>query len=116
VPDSTPETPEVGPSEARDLMADGAFLLDVREPDEWAAGHATDAVHIPMGQLGARQDELPTDRRIVAVCRSGGRSRRVTQALVGAGYDAVNLDGGMQAWIDVGLEMVSEDGNPPRVA
>lgn len=95
---------------------DDAQLVDVREPHEWAAGHIDGAVHIPMYELNARQDELATDRKIVCVCRSGARSAMVTQALVNAGYDAENLDGGMQAWAHAGLPMVADGGAPARVA
>lgn len=93
-----------------------ALLLDVREPPEWDAGHIAEAVLIPMGQLGRRQAELPTDRRIICVCRSGRRSQLVTDALVGAGYDAVNLEGGMQAWQAARLPIVTDDGAEGTVA
>lgn len=106
------EIPEVDPEEAAALVEEGAFLLDVREPDEWAAGRAQGAVHIPMGSLNERQEELPDDRRIVAVCRSGGRSGQVTAALNRAGYDAVNLAGGTQAWHAAGLPMDADRDDP----
>jgi len=105
----------VGPSEAYERRDDVQYL-DVREPDEWQAGHIAGAVHVPMGELGARQDELATDRLIVAVCRSGNRSGQVVQALQRAGYEAENLDGGMQAWAREGLPFVAEGGEDPRVA
>lgn len=92
------------------------FLLDVRELDEWAAGHIDEAAHIPMGELAARQDELPDDRRIVCVCRSGQRSALVTQALANAGYDAANLEGGMLAWAANRLPIVTDEGAPGTVA
>jgi rhodanese-related sulfurtransferase len=91
-------------------------LVDVREPDEWQAGHIDGAVHIPMGQLGQRQEELARDRTIVAVCRSGNRSGQVVEALRRAGYDAENLEGGMQAWARADLPFVAEGGGDPRVA
>lgn len=94
---------------------DDVFLLDVREPAEWQAGHIEGAVHVPMSQLAARQDELPTDRRIVCVCRSGQRSHAVTQALSRAGYDAKNLDGGLLAWVEAGLDLKTQEGQPGRV-
>lgn len=103
------------PDEAH-ARRDEVQLLDVREPDEWVAGHIDGAVHVPMGQLAARQDEIATDREVVCVCRSGGRSGQVAAALQQAGYDAHNLDGGMQAWSRAGLPFVSDDGAPPRVA
>jgi rhodanese-related sulfurtransferase len=100
--------PEIGPEEAEELT--DALLLDVREADEWAAGHAPTATWIPMGELQARIAELPPDRKILAICRSGGRSAAVTEALNGAGFDAVNVAGGMQSWARAGLDVVADDG------
>lgn len=91
------------------------MLLDVREQGEWDAGHIAEAVHIPMGELGARRDELPTDRVIVCVCRSGQRSAMVTSALTDAGYQAENLDGGMYAWVEQRLPVVTDEGEDGRV-
>jgi rhodanese-related sulfurtransferase len=110
----------VSPQQVQDISAeaghqaveDGGFLLDVREAPEWEAGHAPEAVWIPMGELEARLAEVPRDRRIVAICRVGSRSRAVAQALLDAGYDAVNLDGGMRAWAAEDYEVVATDGLP----
>lgn len=96
----------------------GAVLLDVREDDEWFAGHAPGAVHVPMGQVMQRLDEIATaltDRPVRVVCRSGGRSTRVTAYLVQQGWDAVNIDGGMRAWSAAGRPMVAESDAIPRV-
>jgi rhodanese-related sulfurtransferase len=95
---------------------DEVFLLDVREPIEWSVGHIAEAVHVPMGELGARRDVLPEDRLIVCVCRSGQRSQVVTDALVQAGYRAENLMGGMYAWAAERLPIVTDDGSPGGVA
>jgi DMSO/TMAO reductase YedYZ molybdopterin-dependent catalytic subunit len=92
---------------ARSLVDAGALLLDVREPGEWADGHAHGAIFIPMGRVQARRGELPTGRRIVVVCRSGGRSAAITDALRAHAYDAVNLTGGMCAWAAAGLPVTS---------
>ncbi|MFE1785035.1 rhodanese-like domain-containing protein [Streptomyces sp. NPDC059506] len=97
--------------EAAEVPSDG-FLLDVREPEEWAAGHAEQAVHVPMGEVVARIGELPRDRRVHVVCRSGGRSAQVAQYLIAQGYDAVNVDGGMHAWQAANRPMVAADGSP----
>jgi DMSO/TMAO reductase YedYZ molybdopterin-dependent catalytic subunit len=105
---ATERTPQVSARAARTLFDTGAVLLDVREPDEWAGGHAPEAVLIPMGEVQARRDQLPHDRRIVVVCRSGGRSRAITDALRTHGYDAVNLTGGMCAWTAAGLPVVAD--------
>jgi rhodanese-related sulfurtransferase len=111
----TVEVPEVTPEETSALLAQGALLLDVREPDEWQAGHAPAAVHVPMGEVPARIDEIPGDRRIVAMCRSGVRSRAVAEALIGAGFDAVNAAGGMRAWAAADLPVETDDGSPGAV-
>ena len=95
---------------------DRVQIIDVRESAEWNAGHIEGAVHIPMGQLAARQDDIATDRPVVCVCRSGARSGQVVRALARAGYNAHNMEGGMKAWSRAGLPFVSEHGNPPSVA
>ncbi len=110
-----PQIPEIDVAEAQRRLDAGAALLDVREPDEWGAGHAAGAQWIPMGELVARQGEVPGDRPVVVVCRVGGRSGKVTQALVQAGFEAVNLGGGMQAWEAAGLPVVTDDGGAGTV-
>ena len=93
-----------------------AYLLDVREPDEWTAGHAPGAHHLPMMEVPARVAEIPHDTEVVVVCRSGGRSGQVTSYLMNHGWDNVrNLDGGMQSWAAIGRDVVSENGQPARV-
>jgi rhodanese-related sulfurtransferase len=92
------------------------YLLDVREPEEWTAGHAPDAHHMPMMEVPVRMAEVPTDTEVVVVCRSGGRSGQVVSYLIGNGWDNVrNLDGGMQSWAATGRTVVSENGQPARV-
>ena len=98
-------------------VAAGAFILDVREDDEWAAGHVPDAVHMPMMQIPTRLEEIPADRDVVVVCRVGGRSAQVVAFLQQNGRErTINLDGGMSGWAAAGRPMVSEDGGAPRVA
>jgi rhodanese-related sulfurtransferase len=111
-----PGVPAVGVTEAVGHLEGGALLLDVREPDEWDAGHAPEAAWIPMGAIAARQGELPGDRDIVVVCRSGVRSAKVTTALRQAGFEASNLTGGMQAWAAAGLPVVTDAGGDGVVA
>jgi rhodanese-related sulfurtransferase len=95
----------------------GAYLLDVREDEEWVAGHAPDAHHVPMHTIPARLDEIPVDEDVVVVCRSGGRSAQVVAYLLQTGREnARNLDGGMIAWAHAGRAMISEDGGAPQVA
>ncbi|PPK61757.1 rhodanese-like domain-containing protein [Actinokineospora auranticolor] len=96
-------------------LPNGATLLDVREPDEWNAGHAPGALHIPMGELAERLDDLPPDAHLYVICRSGGRSARVTQYLNANGWDATNVDGGMQSWDALGHQVVAEGGADPQV-
>ena len=90
-------------------------FLDVREGDEWNAGHIDGAQHIPLGELGDRLGELPTGRTIVAVCRSGSRSAAAVRGLLQAGYNAENLDGGVTAWSRDGLALVDDAGRAGRV-
>nr|WP_204842909.1 rhodanese-like domain-containing protein [Saccharothrix algeriensis] len=94
----------------------GKVLLDVREADEWAAGHAPGALHVPMSELAQRLEELPGDSEFYVVCRAGGRSARVTQYLNANGWDATNVDGGMQVWAAAGRPLVGGvDGAEPEV-
>src|SRR6266513_2538422 len=113
--DAPGAVPAVGPDEASELVEAGAVLLDVRLADEWEVGHAPRALHVPLAELGDRYQTLAPERRIVAVCRTGARSERAAAALIGAGYDVVNLAGGMQAWAAVGLPVVTDAGGAGRV-
>ena len=110
-----PAVPAVGPEEAARRVDEGAVLLDVREPDEWHAGHAPDAVHIPLAALAASLGQLDKDQPIVAVCRVGGRSERAASVLLQRGYDAVNLAGGLQAWKAADMPVVTDTGDPGSV-
>ncbi|MFF6775619.1 rhodanese-like domain-containing protein [Streptomyces sp. NPDC012637] len=96
-----------------------ALVLDVREKDEWAAGHVEGALHVPMSDFVARFGEVTEavadGRRAFVMCRVGGRSAQVTQYLVQQGIDAVNVDGGMLAWDGAGRPMVTDDGSPAYV-
>jgi DMSO/TMAO reductase YedYZ molybdopterin-dependent catalytic subunit/rhodanese-related sulfurtransferase len=109
VREATPEAaaPEVGARAAAALVEAGALLLDVREPGEWQSGHVAQAWLLPMGQVARHRSDLRQDRRIVVVCRSGGRSAAVAEALRSWGFDAVNLSGGMTAWAVAGLPVVT---------
>jgi len=86
----------------------GAVLLDVREDDEWTAGHAPEARHLPMSQLTGRLDEVPAADPLYVICRSGSRSARVVAFLSQQGVPAVNVAGGMQSWAAAGRPMVAE--------
>lgn len=108
------------PSVAASALPSEAFVLDVREDDEWAAGHAEGALHIPMSQFVARIGELTEkiedDRPVYVMCRVGGRSAQVAQYLRGQDIDAVNVDGGMQDWEAAGRPVVTDAGAPGFVA
>ena len=93
-----------------------ARLVDVREDDEWAAGHAPGATHIPLGELGARYTEIPQDVPVYLICRSGGRSSQAAHALAGAGWQVVNVSDGMRGWAAAGRPMAGDGGTPPYVA
>lgn len=108
--------PEVEPLKAINRIEAGAFLLDVREADEWEMGHAPEAFWIPLGELESRVSEIPTDGEILVICRSGGRSAAATETLIGSGLNAVNCQGGMQAWTQADLPVITADGSAGRVA
>ena len=98
----------VSVADAAAMRDDGAFMLDVREPDEWAAGHIPGATLIPLGQLADRFAELPRDRMIVTVCRTGHRAAEARDILLGAGYQAVaSMTGGMNDWVAASLPVVT---------
>lgn len=111
-----PAPATVDPVGAQDLLRAGALLVDVREKSEWDAGHAPKARHLPLGRLSSEMSGLPDARTLVVVCRSGNRSARATKVLTKAGYDAVNLTGGMAAWRAAGLPVVNARGKKGKVA
>jgi len=95
--------PAISVGDALALREAGAFILDVRQPEEWAAGHIPDATLIPLGDLPARIAEVPKDRQVLVVCRSGNRSAQGRDILLGAGYPSVtSMAGGMNDWAAAG--------------
>jgi len=106
--------PEVNAVDAESGQA-GHVLLDVRNADEWEAGHAPGARWVPLRELESVRFQLPMNRRIVCVCRSGARSARAAETLIGWGFDAVNMVGGMRAWVESGYAVVRDDGSPGAV-
>jgi queuine tRNA-ribosyltransferase len=84
-------------------LAEGARLVDVREGDEYASGHVAGAEHVPMGTVPAHLDELRSDGTLYVICAVGARSGVVAEFLEGQGVKAVNVDGGMNAWLRAGL-------------
>ena len=94
----------VGVAQAAALKDQGAFVLDVREPNEWATGHIRGATLIPLGQLADRRGEVPLDRIVLVVCHTGNRSAQGRDILRQAGFTNVtSMTGGMAAWIAAGL-------------
>lgn len=94
--------PEITVAEA-DARRVTEQLLDVREDFEVAEGMIPGAIHIPMGQINQRLNELDKGQAVIVVCRSGGRSARVADVLVGAGFNATTMAGGMSEWQMSGL-------------
>ena len=107
------------PCTEHDQIAPDQLILDVRDDDEWAAGHIDGAVHVPLDRLANRMlhepGELLTDKPLVVTCKGGGRARRAASWLNRNGYDAVVLSGGMRGWFALGLPVVSETGDEPTL-
>ena len=105
---------------ARHAVADGETLHDVREEHEWDAARAPGALHIPLGALPARIDQLPRRRPVLVICRSGRRSAEAAALLAGALEgrvgDVANVEGGMVAWASAGFPVVAGRGSAGRVA
>ncbi len=95
---------------------DRLTILDVRELDEWEAGRIAGAIFVPLARLPWSLDRVPRDRTVVAVCRSGVRSAEAVNYLRPLGYEAENLDGGMQSWAAEGLPFSRPDGQPGWIA
>jgi rhodanese-related sulfurtransferase len=97
-------------------LTDDAYLLDVRDDDEWVAGRAPAAHHLPMMEIPVRLDEVPREQDVVVVCRVGARSAQVVAYLRSNGWDRVaNLAGGMVAWQAAGRPLAADGGRGARV-
>ena len=107
--------PEVSADKAMALIADGAVLIDIREPNEWQAGHAPMATHIPIGELGAAAQGLSTADALIFICRSGRRSDQAVGARVRPRVKPHNHTGGLQAWELAGGAVVRDDGSTGMV-
>jgi len=106
---------EVDATEADRLQRQGAVLVDVREDDEWAAGRAPGALHIPLAQVGGAGADF-AGRDVLVICRSGGRSTQAAQILTASGVTVRNVVGGMTSWASAGLPVVRDDGSPGAIA
>jgi len=101
--------PEIDVAELAKRRAEGQPVVDVRQPDEYRAGHVPGAVLIPLDQLPDRLAELPDERPLLVVCRTGSRSKAAVDFLLSEGIDAVNVAGGTQAWIESGHAIATGD-------
>lgn len=100
-------TLEVSTQTGKQMLDEGAFMLDVRNPDEWEMYHVDGATLIPLPELEARIDEVPRDQQIVVICNSGNRSKVGRDILLDAGFENVNsIAGGIQAWMSAGYDVV----------
>jgi rhodanese-related sulfurtransferase len=112
------QLPTTAPADLDQARSSGAVVLDVREPEEWDAGHLADSVHVPMHAVPAWVDGRDGEdgRPVVVVCRSGHRSAHVTRWLLEQGVAATNLDGGLLAWAVEHRPLVTDSGARPYVA
>lgn len=101
---------EVELQDLEQALQDAALVLDVRESEEYAAGHVLGAQLLPLSVLPVRLGELPRDRPAYVVCQAGGRSAQAAQLLTAAGVDARSVAGGTAAWIGSGRP--SQTGTP----
>ena len=90
---------------ARRLTADDLALVDVRDRDEWRNVRVEGALHLPLDQLDKRADELPRDRALAFICRTGKRSETAAERVAARGLDAGNVTGGIEAWDEAGLPL-----------
>lgn len=107
--DETQATREVSREEARQLIDDGAQLVDVRAAHEWDAGRIAGATHLPLDELAGRAEELDRERPVVLYCRGGNRSTMAAEALAGAGFDAAKLSEGIVGWAEAELPLEPQD-------
>ena len=110
-----PGVPSVSVQEAAEMQGDdvGALIIDVREPNEYAQLRAKGAVLLPLGRLNNRVKDLPRDRELLLMCRTGGRSQNATQFLAANGFENVtNINGGIVAWYQAGLPTTSGEPEP----
>lgn len=108
-PESAAALPaNISVDEASELFKQGAFMLDVRQPEEWAQGHIDGAILIPLGELESRISEIPTDRDVLIICRSGNRSTQARELLRSARLTrTTSIMGGMNAWLAAGMPVVT---------
>jgi rhodanese-related sulfurtransferase len=101
---------EISREEARQLVEEGAQLVDVRADHEWEAGRIPGATHVPLAELSERTGELDGDRPVVVYCRGGNRSSMAADALESAGYEAVKMTDGIVGWAEESLPLEPAEG------
>jgi rhodanese-related sulfurtransferase len=102
---------DVTTAQTAEALKDGsAQVIDVREQDEWDAGHIDGIRHVPMGRLQEQAGTIDPSRPVLFSCRSGGRSTMAAQAFRAAGYRAFSVDGGIRQWVAEERPIVPEDG------
>ncbi len=102
------ELPEIDIDELERRIASGAPVVDVREPDEWATGHIDSATLIALATIPDRISDVASDTTVYVVCARGGRSASAVEFLRAEGIDAVNVSGGMMAWVAAGKPCVTD--------
>ena len=110
VSDEAATQTELDPPRARQLIDEGAELIDVRRPYEWEGGHLEGARNVELNEVTAASDSIAKDRPVLFYCRGGGRSQMAAAAFRQAGYDAYNLAGGIEAWVADGQPIEPADG------
>lgn len=103
------------PQTTVDQIPDDAVILDVREDDEWQAGHIDGVTHIPLAEVPQRFTEIPEADEVYVFCRFGGRSAKATEWLQAQGVEAINVDGGMKAWEAAGKPLVADNSESPAI-
>lgn len=106
----------VSVARAREMLNDGAILIDVRTSQEWNAGHAPTARHFPLDGIERNAGTLSNDMMLVLVCKSGMRSTHAARMLAAQGHTVATVKGGMFAWQRSGGEVVAENGEEGRVS
>ncbi|WP_135229189.1 rhodanese-like domain-containing protein [Deinococcus fonticola] len=101
-PKQTGTYPTVSVQDLKTAVDSGASVLDVRTPQEFAEGHIASAVNLPLDEVAARASEVPGDKLVYVICRSGNRSAQASELLKKAGKDVKNVSGGMNDWMAAG--------------
>jgi rhodanese-related sulfurtransferase len=111
VADETATETDIAPRQASELAESGAQFVDVRRDYEFDAGHVAGARHIEMNDLSRSAESIPKDQPVVFYCRTGNRSGLAAAAFREAGFDAYHIEGGLQAWVEQGLELDPPEGD-----